>query len=134
MVGASRFELLTPGPPCQCATRLRHAPMPDLSMPSEGALSAPPPNLPVDSELWGCSASLADVGAFYTLRRVRSSAEALDGALFRPDPTFPPYRTNVAAPLARRAVRRWFPIRLLRALRIRERPAMPVCPLGAVTK
>ena len=27
MVGASRFELLTPGPPCQCATRLRHAPM-----------------------------------------------------------------------------------------------------------
>jgi hypothetical protein len=31
MVGASRFELLTPGPPCQCATRLRHAPMCDRS-------------------------------------------------------------------------------------------------------
>ncbi len=27
LVGASRFELLTPGPPCQCATRLRHAPI-----------------------------------------------------------------------------------------------------------
>ena len=33
MVGASRFELLTPGPPCQCATRLRHAPMRNLYLP-----------------------------------------------------------------------------------------------------
>ena len=27
MVGASGFDPLTPGPPCQCATRLRHAPI-----------------------------------------------------------------------------------------------------------
>ncbi len=26
MVGAIGFEPTTPGPPCQCATRLRHAP------------------------------------------------------------------------------------------------------------
>jgi hypothetical protein len=37
VVGASRFELLTPGPPCQCATRLRHAPILDFSIPSLSA-------------------------------------------------------------------------------------------------
>ena len=40
LVGASRFELLTPGPPCQCATRLRHAPI--LTLRCSGLQGVPP--------------------------------------------------------------------------------------------
>jgi hypothetical protein len=67
---------------------------------------------------------------FYTLRPVRSSAEARDGAVFRPYLSLPPDRAKVATSLPRRAVQRRSPIPLLRVLRSRERPAIACVPVS----